>query len=130
MEKNRKLIIIAIFALIVIILSWYIFFELTPQGPQPQPYVTNITIINSTGTNVNGVYIINGSVQNKNPFNITVVDINATGLSSNGSVVSTGSGFTLSSPISAGGNSNFTLSLYDPEKLITTYKIQVVDASK
>lgn len=120
----------AIFGLIVIILAWYVLFELGPQGPQPQPYVTNITIINSNGTNVNGVYIINGSVQNKNPFNITVVDINATGFSSNGSVVNTGAGFTLSSPIAAGGTSNFTLSLYDPQNLITTYTIHVEDASK
>jgi len=90
MENKTKLIIMAIFGLVVIILAWYVLFELSPQGPQPQPYVTNITIINSNGTNVNGVYIINGSVQNKNPFNITVVDINATGFSSNGSVVNTG----------------------------------------
>jgi len=130
MENNTKLIIMAIFGLVVIILAWYVLFELGPQGPQPQPYVTNITIINSNGTNVNGVYIINGSVQNKNPFNITVVDINASGFSSNGSVVNTGAGFTLSSPIAAGGTSNFTLSLYDPQNLITTYTIHVEDASK
>jgi len=130
MDKNTRLIILAIFGLVVIIAGGYFLFGSVPQGPQTQPYITNIKIINSNGSNINGVYVINGSVQNKNPFNISVVNINATGYSSNSSVVDTGSGFTTSSPITAGGNSNFTVSLYDPQKLVTTYQIQVEDASK
>jgi len=130
MDKNTRLIILAIFGLVVIIAGGYFLFGSVPQGPQTQPYITNITIINSNGSNINGVYVINGSVQNKNPFNISVVNINATGYSSNSSVVDTGSGFTTSSPITAGGNSNFTVSLYDPQKLVATYQIQVEDASK
>ena len=46
MDKNNKLIILAIVALVVIISVWYFLFETVPQRPQQQPYVTNITIIN------------------------------------------------------------------------------------
>lgn len=130
MDKNNRVIILAIVGLVVIIAAWYFLFETVPHGPQPQPFVTNITIINSTGSNINGVYVINGVLQNNNPFNITVVDINSTGYSNNGSMVTTGSGFTTSSPIKAGGYSKFSISLYDPEKLVTTYQLHVDDASK
>jgi hypothetical protein len=76
------------------------------------------------------VYVINGVLQNNNPFNITVVDINSRGYSNNGSMVTTSSEFTTSSPITVRGYSNFSISLYDPEKLVITYQIHVDDASK
>ena len=57
MDKNNRVIILAIVGLVVIIAAWYFLFETVPHGPQP--FVTNITIINSTGSNINGVYVVN-----------------------------------------------------------------------
>jgi LEA14-like dessication related protein len=129
MNKNTKLMILAFVIIVVFLAAWYLLFQSVPQGPEPQPFVSNITVLSSNGSNINGIYVINGVVQNKNSFNITVVNLNATGYSSNGSIVSTGNGFTTTSPIAPGGTSNFSVSLYDPNRLVTTYKIQVEDAS-
>lgn len=130
MNKNTKWMIWSVFIVGIFLVAWYFLFQSVPQGPEPQPFVSNITILNSNGSNINGVYVINGIVQNKNPFNITVVNLNATGYSSNGTTVDTGDGFTTTSPIAPGGTSNFTVSIYDPNKVIMTYKVQVEDASK
>ena len=130
MDRNGKLMILGVIGLIVIFTGLYFLFQLVPQGPHPQPFVSNITVLNSNGSNINGVYVINGVVENKNTFNITVVNLNATGYDANGFEVDTGDGFTILSPITAGKNSNFSISLYDPQKLVTTYQVQVSDASK
>lgn len=130
MNKNTRWILWAVFIVVVILAAWYFLFQSVPQGPEPQPFVSNITILSSNGSNINGVYVINGLVQNKNPYNVTVVNLNASGYGSNGTMVDTGDGFTTTSPIVPGGTSNFTISLYDPEKLVATYKVQVEDASK
>jgi len=130
MNRNGKLMILGVIGLIVIFNGLYFLFQLVPQGPHPQAFVSNITVLNSTGSNINGVYVINGVVENKNTFNITVVNLNATGYDANGFEVDTGDGFTTLSPIPAGKNSNFSISLYDPQKLVTTYHVQVSDASK
>jgi LEA14-like dessication related protein len=129
MDRNRKNLIFGV-GLIVLISVLYFIFLSAPQGPNPQPFVSNITVVNSNGSNINGVYVLNGVVENKNPFSITVVNLNATGFNVNGSAVTTGSGFTTQSPIPAGGTSNFSLSLYDPNRVVTTYNVRVVDASK
>jgi hypothetical protein len=129
MNKNTKLMILAFVIIVVFLAAWYLLFQSVPQGPEPQPFVSNITVLSSNGSNINGIYVINGVVQNKNSFNITVVNLNATGYSSSGNIVSTGNGFTTTSPIAPGGTSNFSVSLYDPNRLVTTYKIQVEDAS-
>jgi|GEM_PF-5252474 len=130
MNKNTKLMILAVVIIVIFLAAWYLLFQSVPQGPEPQPFVSNITVLSSNGSNTNGIYVINGVVQNKNPFNITVVNLNATGYSSSGSTVSTGNGFTTSSPIAPGGTSNFTISLYDPNRVVKTYKVQVEDASR
>jgi len=127
---NKKLVAITILVIIIISAAVYYFVVLIPHGPTAQPYLSNITITNSSGSNVNGVYIINGTVQNMNNFSITVVNLNATGYNINGTIVDTGDGFTTSSPISPGGTSNFTISIYDPEKFVTQYQVQINDASK
>jgi LEA14-like dessication related protein len=129
MDRNRKTLILGV-GLIVFIAALYIIFLSAPQGPNPQPFVSNITVVNSNGSNINGVYVLNGVVENKNPFSISVVNLNATGFNANGSAVTTGDGFTTQSPIPAGGTSNFSISLYDPNKVVTTYNVRVVDASK
>ncbi len=129
MDRNRKTMIFGL-GLIVFIGVLYFIFLSAPQGPNPQPFVSNITVVNSNGSNINGVYVINGVVENKNPFSVTVVNLNATGFNTNSSSVTTGSGFTTQSPIPAGGTSNFSISLYDPNRVVTTYNVRVVDASK
>ena len=74
--------------------------------------------------------MINGVVQNNNPFNIKVINLNASGYNSTGNLIDTGDGFTTTSPITAGGTANFTISLYDPQMQVKTYVAQVEDASK
>jgi hypothetical protein len=130
MDKNKRLLLLSLVGLVVIIFAGYTLFQSVPKGPEPQPLVANISIINSNASNINGVYVINGVVKNNNPYNISVVDLNGTGYSSNGTMVDTGAGFTTTSPIPAGGTGNFTISIYDPQKQIMTYVVQVVDASK
>lgn len=125
-----KLLIYSVLGLIVVIVAYYILIFTVPQGTEPQAYVSNITVLNSSGSNVNGVYVINGIVKNNNQFNITVVNLNASGYNGNGTLVDTGDGFTTNSPVAAGGTANFTISLYDPNKQVTTYAVQVEDASK
>lgn len=92
--------------------------------------MSNISILSSNASNINGVYVINGVVKNNNQFNISVVNLNGSGYTSNGSLVDTGDGFTTTSPITAGGTGNFTISMYDPQKQVVTYVVQVQDASK
>ena len=126
---TTKWMILAVFLAGAILVGYFIFYSI-PQGPEPQPFVSNITVLSSNGSNINGIYVINGVVQNKNPFSIKVVNLNATGYSSNNMIVDTGDGFTTTSPIAPGGISNFTISLYDPNKLVSTYEVQVEDASQ
>jgi hypothetical protein len=130
MERNGKLMILGVVGLIIIFSGLYFLFQLVPQGPNPEAFVSNITVVSSNGSNSIGIYVINGVVENKNPFTIKVVSLNATGYNAEGFVVTTGTGFTTLSPIPAGGDSNFSISLYDPQKLVTTYQVQVSDASK
>lgn len=130
MDRNVKLLIYSILGLIIVIGAYYILIHSAPQGTVPQAYVSNITVVNSNGSNVNGVFVINGVLKNNNQFNITVVNLNASGFSSNGTLVDTGDGFTTTSPVTPGGTANFTISLYDPEKQVATYVVQVEDASK
>ncbi len=129
MDKNKRLLLLSIVGLVVIIIAGYILFQSAPKGPEPQPLVANISIINSNASNINGVYVINGVVKNNNPYNISVVNLNGTGYNSNGTMVDTGDGFTTTSPIPAGGTGNFTISIYDPQNQIITYVVQVLDAS-
>lgn len=130
MDRNTKMLIYSILGLIFVVGAYYFLIMSAPQGTVPQAYVSNITVVNSNGSNINGVYVINGVVTNKNQFNISVVNLNATGYNSNGTLVDTGDGFTTNSPIPPGGTANFTISLYDPEKQVATYIVQVEDASK
>ncbi len=116
--------------LIVIVVGYVILIQSAPQGPVAQTYVSNLTIINSNGSNINGVFVISGVVQNNNPFNISVINLNASGYNSTGKLIDTGDGFTTTSPITAGGTANFTISLYDPQMQVKTYVAQVEDASK
>jgi hypothetical protein len=129
MDKNTKWIIFVVI-IVCVLAALYAQLHPLPQGSEPQPLVSNITVVNSNGSYINGVYVINGTLQNKNPFKILVVNLNATGYSNNGSIVDTGNGFTTTSPITSGGTSNFSIFLYDPNKLIKTYKLQVEDASR
>jgi hypothetical protein len=129
MDKNTKWIILVVI-IVGVLVALYFQFHTVPQGPESQSFVSNITLVSSNGSYSNGVYIINGIVHNKNSFSILVVNINATGYNANGSIVDTGDGFTTDSPIVSGGNSNFSIFLYDPNKLIITYKLQVLDASR
>lgn len=129
-DRNLKWLIYCILGLIVVIGAYYILIQYAPQGTVPQAYTSNITIVNSSGSNINGVFVINGVVKNNNQFNITVVNLNATGFNSSGVQVDTGDGFTTTSPVIPGGTANFTISLYDPEKQVATYVVQVEDASK
>ena len=130
MDNNVKYLTLSIIGLIVIVAGYVLLFQSAPQGPVAQSYVSNLTIINSNGSNINGVFVINGVVQNNNPFNITVINLNASGYNSSGKLVDTGDGFTTTTPIVAGGTANFTISLYDPEMQVKTYVAQVEDASK
>ena len=129
MDKNTKWILFVVI-IVGVLAALYSQLHPLPQGTEPQPLISNITVVSSNGSNINGVYVINGNLQNKNPFNILVVNLNATGYSKNGSIVDTGNGFTNTSPIASGGTSNFSIFLYDPNKLIKTYKLQVEDASR
>ena len=129
MDNNVKYLTLSIIGLIVVVAGYFILIQSAPQGPVAQSYVSNLTIINSNGSNINGIFVINGVVQNNNPFNIMVVNLNASGYNSTGKLVDTGDGFT-STPIVAGGTANFTISLYDPQMQVKTYVAQVEDASK
>jgi LEA14-like dessication related protein len=130
MDNNVKYLALSIIGLIVIAAGYVILIQSAPQGPVAQPYVSNLTILSSNGSNINGIFVINGVVHNNNPFNITVINLNASGYNSSGKLVDTGDGFTTTSPIVAGGTANFTISLYDPQKQVMTYVVQVEDASK
>ncbi len=130
MDNNVKYLTLSIIGLIVIVAGYVFLIQSAPQGPVAQSYVSNLTIINSNGSNINGVFVINGVVKNNNPFNISVINLNASGYNSTGKLVDTGDGFTTTTPIVAGGTANFTISLYDPEMQVKTYVAQVEDASK
>jgi hypothetical protein len=130
MDKNKSSLILSIVGLVVVIFAGYILFQSAPMGPKTEPFVGNITIISSNASNINGVYVINGVVKNNNPFQISVVNLNGTGYNSKGTMVDTGDGFTTTSPITAGGTGNFSISMYDPQKQVITYVVQVQDASK
>ena len=128
MDRNTEWIVVVVI-IVGFFVALYLLYHPVPQGLESPALVDNITVINSNGTNVNGVYVINGTVLNKNPFKILVVDLNATGYNKSGSAVDTGDGFTNTSPILSGGYSNFSIFLYDPNKVIKTYQLQVLDAS-
>ncbi len=130
MDNNVKYLTLSIIGLIVIVAGYIVLIQSAPQGPVAQSYVSNLTIINSNGSNINGVFVINGVVQNNNPFNISVINLNASGYNSTGKLVDTGDGFTTTTPIVAGGTANFTISIYDPQVQVKTYVAQVEDASK
>ena len=129
MDRNTEWIIVAVIV-VGFFFALYLQFHPVPQGPESPALVSNIIVVNSNGTNMNGVYVINGTVLNKNPFNILVVDLNATSYNKSGSIVDTGDGFTTTSPLVSGGYSNFSIFLYDPNKVIKTYQLQVLDASR
>jgi hypothetical protein len=47
MNKNTKLMILAAVIIVIFLAAWYLLFQSVPQGPEPQPFVSNITVLSS-----------------------------------------------------------------------------------
>jgi LEA14-like dessication related protein len=128
-QQTRNLILVSV--IIIAVAIALIIATLLPQGPLPNPAVVNLAIISSNGSNVNGIYVIKGIVQNNNKFSVGVVNLNATGFDQNGKIINTGDGFTSSQPpLIQGAKSNFSISIYDPYHKIADYHIQIEDTIK
>ena len=55
MDNNVKYLTLSIIGLMVIVVGYVFLIQSVPQGPVTQPYLSNLTIINSNGSNINGI---------------------------------------------------------------------------